>query len=47
MLLQVYVAPALWWSHHVYWVCLLLVLVALGPGAASIDALLRYLYKRG
>jgi putative oxidoreductase len=47
ILLQVYVAPALWWSHHVYWVCLLLVLVALGPGGASIDALLRYLYKRG
>jgi putative oxidoreductase len=47
VLLQVYVAPVLWWSHHVYWVCLLPVLIALGPGAASIDALLRYLYKRG
>jgi len=45
ILLQIYVAPALWWSHHVYWICLLLILVARGPGAASIDALLRYLYE--
>lgn len=44
ILLQIYVAPALWWLHHVYWICLLLILVARGPGAASIDALLRYLY---
>jgi putative oxidoreductase len=47
MLLQLYVAPGLWWSHHVYWVCLLLVLVSRGPGAISIDALLRWLYRRG
>jgi putative oxidoreductase len=46
MLLQIYVAPDLWWSHHVYWVCLLLTLIALGPGSVSIDALLRYLYER-
>jgi putative oxidoreductase len=46
MLLQLYVAPGLWWSHHVYWVCLLLVLIALGPGTISIDALLRWVYER-
>jgi uncharacterized membrane protein YphA (DoxX/SURF4 family) len=46
MLLQIYVAPGLWWSHHVYWVCLLLILIALGAGTVSIDALLRYLYQR-
>jgi putative oxidoreductase len=46
MLLQFYVAPALWWSHHVYWVCLLLLLIALGPSTLSVDALLRWLYDR-
>jgi putative oxidoreductase len=46
LLLQVYVAPGLWWSHHVYYVCLLLILIALGPGAISIDAWLRRLSER-
>jgi putative oxidoreductase len=46
MLLQFYVAPGLWWSHHVYWACLLLLLIALGPGTISLDALLRWLYER-
>ena len=46
LLLQVYVSPQLWWSSHVYWICILAVLVSLGPGAISFDALLRYLYRR-
>jgi putative oxidoreductase len=35
MLLQVYVAPGMWWPAHVYWVAILLVLVTVGPGAVS------------
>jgi putative oxidoreductase len=46
MLLQVYVAPAMWWSLHVYWVSILMVLVLFGPGAISIDALIRTTYRR-
>ena len=45
MLLQIYVAPAMW-SLHVYWLSILLVLVLLGPGAISIDALIRTIYRR-
>jgi putative oxidoreductase len=46
LLLQIYVSPQVWWSSHVYWICILLVLLSLGPGAISLDALLRYLYRR-
>jgi putative oxidoreductase len=46
MLLQIYIAPAMWWPLHVYWVSILLVLVLLGPGAISIDALIRAIYRR-
>jgi putative oxidoreductase len=46
MLLQIYVAPAMWWPLHVYWVSIRLVLVLLGPGAFSIDALIRIIYRR-
>lgn len=46
MLLQIYVTPAMWWSLHVYWVSILMVLVLLGPGAISIDALIRTIYLR-
>ena len=46
MLLQIYVAPAMWWPLHVYWASILLVLVLLGPGAISIDALIRTIYQR-
>jgi putative oxidoreductase len=46
MLLQIYVAPAMWWPLHVYWVSILLVLVLFGPGAISIDALIRTIYRR-
>jgi len=46
MLLQIYVAPAMWWPLHAYWVSILLVLVLLGPGAFSIDALIRTVHLR-
>lgn len=46
MLLQIYIAPAMWWPLHVYWVSILLVLVLLGPGAISIDALIHAIYRR-
>ena len=46
LLVQVYVSPQLWWSSHVYWICILSVLLSLGPGAISFDALLQYLYRR-
>jgi hypothetical protein len=36
----------MWWSTHVYWILLLVVLVSLGPGAVSIDALIRTLHAR-
>jgi putative oxidoreductase len=45
LLLQVYVLPAMWWSAHVYWVSILAVLVCVGPGAISIDALIRVVYR--
>ena len=46
VLLQVYVVPGMWWPAHVYWISILLVLMSLGPGAISIDALIRWLYQR-
>ena len=45
-LMQVYVTPGLWWTTHVYWVSILMVLMSVGPGAISIDAGIRYLYER-
>ena len=38
VLMQVYVMPGLWWTAHVYWVSILMVLMTVGPGAISIDA---------
>ena len=38
--------PALWWSAHIYWVAILLVLISVGPGAISVDALIRAIYRR-
>jgi putative oxidoreductase len=45
-LLARYVAPELWWPAHAYWIAILLTLMSLGPGALSLDALLRTLYRR-
>lgn len=46
MLLQIYVTPTMWWPEHVYWVSILLVLMSVGPGAISVDALIRTIYER-
>jgi len=46
VLLQIYVVPGMWWPAHVYWISILLVLIVLGPGAISIDALIRWIYRR-
>jgi putative oxidoreductase len=47
VLLQVYVTPGMLWVAHVYWAAILLVLITVGPGAISIDALIRTVYRRG
>ena len=46
VLLQVYVLPTMLWAAHVYWASILLVLMSVGPGALSIDALIRYVYAK-
>ena len=46
VMIQLYVAPELWWVTHVYWVAILMVLMSVGPGAISVDALIRYLYEK-
>jgi putative oxidoreductase len=46
VLLQIYVMPSMLWPAHVYWASILLVLMSVGPGAISIDALIRYVHSR-
>jgi putative oxidoreductase len=46
VLTAVYVTPAEIWTTQVYWIAILMVLLSVGPGAISIDALIRYLYRR-
>jgi putative oxidoreductase len=45
-LIQVYVMPQALWSVHVYWASILTVLLALGPGQISIDAIIRFVTRR-
>lgn len=45
-LIQLYVAPGLLWTLHVYLFAILAVLVSLGPGAISVDGLMRYVYLK-
>ena len=47
VLLQVYVMPGMLWVAHVYWAAILLVLMTVGPGAISLDALIRTVYRLG
>jgi putative oxidoreductase len=37
---------AAFWSLHIYWISILLVLISLGPGLISVDHLMRYLYEK-
>lgn len=45
VVLQIYVAPEALWNAHVYWAAILLALMTCGPGAISLDRLIRYLYQ--
>jgi putative oxidoreductase len=45
-LIQIYVTPEAFWSAHVYIFALLLVLMSVGPGAISLDALIRHVYRK-
>jgi len=38
--IQIFVFPDAWWTVHAYWTALLLVLVARGAGALSLDRLI-------
>jgi putative oxidoreductase len=40
IVIQIFVYPEAWWSVHIIWVALALVLIVRGPGAISVDALL-------
>ena len=46
VLIQVYVVPEALWTAHVYLFAILMVLMSVGPGAISLDALIRYVYRR-
>jgi putative oxidoreductase len=37
LVIQIFVYPDAWWTAHAYWVALLVVLIARGPGAISVD----------
>jgi putative oxidoreductase len=45
-MIQFYVLPEALWTTHVYWASLLMVLLALGPGRISLDALIRAVARR-
>jgi putative oxidoreductase len=40
MVIQIFVYPDAWWTAHAYWAALLIILVARGPGAISLDRLI-------
>ncbi len=40
LVIQFFVYPDAWWTVHVYWVTILLVVIARGPGKISLDHLL-------
>ena len=46
VLTVVYVAPAELWTTYIYWIAILLVLLSVGPGVLSFDALIRFIYQR-
>jgi putative oxidoreductase len=46
VLAAIYITPAELWTTHVYWAAILLVLLSLGPGVISFDALIGWLYRR-
>jgi putative oxidoreductase len=46
LLMQVYVMPQGLWTTHAYLFGILTVLMSVGPGAISVDALIRAVYKK-
>jgi putative oxidoreductase len=44
--LQLFVMPQALWTAHVYWASILLVLVSLGGGQISVDAVIRFIARR-
>jgi putative oxidoreductase len=46
LLIQIYVMPDALWTAHVYWIAILMTLMSVGPGAVSVDALIRYGYGK-
>ena len=40
MVIQIFVYPDAWWTAHAYWAALLIVLIARGAGAISLDRLI-------
>jgi putative oxidoreductase len=46
VLIQVYVVPDALWTAHVYLFAILMVLMSVGPGAISLDAVIRYVYQK-
>ena len=46
VLVQVYVMPEALWTTHVYLFAILMVLMSVGPGAISLDALVRTVYRK-
>ena len=40
IVIQIFVYPDAWWTVHAYWMAILTVLIARGPGAISLDHLL-------
>lgn len=46
VIIQVFVTPEALWSTHVYWAAILLVLISLGPGVVSIDAMIRHFHRK-
>jgi putative oxidoreductase len=46
VLIQVYVAREALWTAHVYLFAILMVLMSVGPGAISLDALIRTIYEK-
>jgi putative oxidoreductase len=43
---QLFLAPQALWTAHIYWAAMLLVLISMGPGQISIDAIVRFFARR-
>jgi putative oxidoreductase len=46
VLTQIYMAPDAFWTLHVYWISMMLVLLTCGPGEIAIDRIIRYVHEK-